>query len=215
MIKRAYYILRKVVASPGEKGGVSSGFWPDKIRKKVFKMCRLEEGRLLEVGCGEGLFLERIKDVSNLKVFGIDHWDEILKRANRRLERIGNVKLLQAKGDILPFKDSSFDTVVCVNVILNLPSENYCLKLLKEISRVCKWGGKIIFEIRNSLNPIIYFAYKLAKFYDSTNPPLTSYRIVEMLEILKQARLEVIEKVPIGFPLNSLAPIIIFKVAKE
>ncbi|MBU4477822.1 MAG: class I SAM-dependent methyltransferase, partial [Candidatus Omnitrophica bacterium] len=171
MFTKIYYFLHKKLSKPEERGEYSAGLWQDAVREKVFSLCKDNQGKILEIGCGEGLFLQRIaKDEKFSNVIGLDIWRDILSRCRNRLEdaAIGTVKLVQADAGRLPFKAAALDSVVCINVFFNLASEEVVCSVLEEIARVCKKGGTVIFDIRNSLNPLLFLKYKTARFYDAT-----------------------------------------------
>jgi ubiquinone/menaquinone biosynthesis C-methylase UbiE len=82
---------------------------------------------LLDVGCGDGRLLDAVPG-ARLSV-GVDY-------------SIGPLRLwmgnrCQTTGSALPFADSSFDTVVCTEVLEHLPPPIYELSL-REIERVAK-----------------------------------------------------------------------------
>lgn len=220
MLKTLYYRLHKRISRRGERGEYSSGYWQNIIRDRALEMCRGREGNFLEVGCGEGLFLVRLANGNQfLSISGVDIWRDILLKAEMRMEKdnIKNVKLVNARGSKLPFKSNYFDAVICINVFFNLPSERMVFATLEEIIRVCKKGGEIIFDIRNSLNPLLFFKYKLARYYDETVRalPLKTYRITRLIPFLKGHGLEIVNKIYTGFPYNRFAPIIILKARKR
>ncbi|SMF00116.1 Nodulation protein S (NodS) [Tistlia consotensis] len=77
--------------------------------------------RALDLGCGLGLFSERLSCCAD-QVLGIDISEVAIGRAAERTRRAGNVELRQ--GDILdlgPELDGSFDLVVVADTIYYLP----------------------------------------------------------------------------------------------
>jgi ubiquinone/menaquinone biosynthesis C-methylase UbiE len=107
--------------------------------------------------------------------------------------------------------------VVCINVFFNLPSEQKLNESLQEISRVCKSGGKIILDIRNSMNPLLWVKYKLAKYYDETvrDLPLKTYRLKKVASFLKQHGFEIVNRRYIGFPRGVFAPVIVVEARRR
>lgn len=100
-----------------------------------------ENDELLEVGCGAGHILERIGK-GNLT--GIDISPVQIERAEKRL---GNkAKLIRANGESLPFKDKSFDRILCTEVFEHVLEPE---KLLMEMKRVLKDNGIISLSIPN------------------------------------------------------------------
>lgn len=98
--------------------------------------------RVLEVGVGTGLSLNMYP--SNVKVVGIDLSQDMLKHAEKRVaeDNLKNVEVLQMDAQQMTFPDSSFDAVVAMYVASVVPDPR---KLVDEIYRVCKPGGRIVF----------------------------------------------------------------------
>ena len=220
MLKKFYHWFHKKISKSEERGEYSAGYWQNMVRATALDLCKRNTGSIFEVGCGEGLFLAKLAQESqNLKIFGIDIWKDILLRAKRRFEnnRINSVGLVQADAVDIPFKDNCFDTVVCINVFFNLPLEEIFHKSFQEIARVCKKGGRVIFDIRNSMNPFLYAKYKLAKYYDETTRdlPLRTYRLSKVTSDLEKQNFKIINRINIGFPKNNLAPIFIVVARKK
>ena len=208
------------MSKPEERGEYSSGHWQQMVRAEALELCTCDEGNVLEVGCGEGLFLAKLaKEKRDLDIYGVDIWKDILDKARNRLEEnnIRNVKLHHCDASSLVCENNFFDVVVCINVFFNLPSKEIFCKSLQEISRVCKSGGKVIFDIRNSMNSFVWIKYKLAKYYDETvkDHPLKTYRLKKVISLLKQHNLEVINKRYVGFPCGAFAPVIIIEARKR
>jgi ubiquinone/menaquinone biosynthesis C-methylase UbiE len=202
--------LRRLVTKKEEQGQYSGGFWPAKIREMALRLVP-KQGKLLEVGCGEGLFLDALRrESSSMELYGIDYWDKILGLAKERLKGT-SVKLSQADGTKLPFENALFDCVVCVNVLLNLPGLDTAVKVLQEMKRVVKDDGLLVFEIRNKRSPLFKVQYRLAKYLDpDLKAPLNTYDIADIAGLVN------IKKVHyIGFPKNSCAPVIICEARKE
>ena len=86
---------------------------------------------ILDVGCGEGFTLVKLKQVKiGERYDGIDNSDEALNLGKKLYPKL-NIK----KGNIykLPYKDSSFDLLICTEVLEHL---RYPKKALSELSRV-------------------------------------------------------------------------------
>lgn len=90
---------------------------------------------VLDIGCGTGVLEQRIPGAT---VVGVDLTEQMLRMAKdkdiRSLE-----SLSVGDGELLPFRDSCFDTVVSCYVA------KYCstARLLKEVARVLKPGGRL------------------------------------------------------------------------
>lgn len=220
MIKKIYYWFHKIISRPEERGEYSSGYWQDIVRRNALGLFDGGWKNVLEVGCGEGLFLTELASSRKDVYFcGVDNWKDILKKAEARINKKGikNIELYEADAASLPFEDSYFDAVYCINVIFNLKSLDTVEKTIDEMARVCKIGGKIIFDIRNSANPFLYLKYRLAPLYDETvkNLPLVTYKEKDILPILDGSGLKISRKLYIGSLVKKIAPLIILEAVKR
>jgi len=216
MIKELYYWFHQKTSRKGEQGEYSAGAWPAQIRDRVLGLCCKRTGNLLDLGCGEGFFISALLcEGVNVTIYGLDNFEKNIIHARERLKD-KRVNLLLGDAAATPFKDGFFDTIVCNNFFIMLNSNDIARQILHEAARIIKPGGQIIFEIRNSLNPLIRIKYKLAKFYDETvkNHPLKTYRPQDIELWLKEAGFTVTRISSIGFPIKNLAPIIIFEAEK-
>ena len=159
MLERIYYWLhREISKNPEEKDAPSAGWLHSKVRQEVENLCLVCQGKLLEVGCGEGLFITKLASINSaIQIFGVDNDIKKLQDAKSKSEekRLGNIKLIYADAINLPFPDDYFDGVVCINTFVNLKSILIVNQVLEQMARVCKKKGKIFFDFRNSLNLFI------------------------------------------------------------
>ncbi|MEM7816956.1 MAG: class I SAM-dependent methyltransferase [Candidatus Aenigmatarchaeota archaeon] len=207
MIDKLYYFLLKFLSKPQEKGLPSSGIWQELVRKTVFSLIKNEGGSILEIGCGEGLFLKKIK--KNFKeVVGIDISIEQLQNARKICK---NFNFIQADAIKLPFKDKIFDTIVCINFFINLPTGIDISAVLSEIKRVSKKKAKFIFEIRNSKSPLINFKYRTAKYYDKTISYLRAFCYEDFKKKLELLNFKISKRIDLGFPKGNFSPIIVIE----
>lgn len=110
---------------------------------------KVGEGRkVLEVGCGTGLVLERVATFAK-EAQGIDLSPGMLERAR---ERGLNVK--QGSATELPFEDESFDVAYSFKVLAHIPDIDTCIS---EMVRVVRPGGHIVFDSynRNSMRYLV------------------------------------------------------------
>ena len=107
------------------------------------KMINGEKGEILDLGFGNGYFEQKLTDKNkNFKLYGIDVSSVAVARAKKRY---GNNFLLGSISK-LNFHDNVFDFVVSLECLEHVPS-NKIFETLREVRRVLKKDGKIIFSI--------------------------------------------------------------------
>lgn len=90
--------------------------------------------RILDAGCGEGFITNLLcQSFSSIDVTGLEYTEEAL-----RIARPMNSRASFLQGDIcrMPFVDSSFDIVVCTEVLEHLDDP---IRALNELLRVAKY----------------------------------------------------------------------------
>jgi ubiquinone/menaquinone biosynthesis C-methylase UbiE len=97
--------------------------------------------RILDVGCAKGFLVKDLMKVCpGLEVFGLDISYYALMHCE--LEVVGRLHLGTAER--LPFPDRSFDCVLCINAVHDLPRPR-ALGALQEIERVS--GGRAFVQV--------------------------------------------------------------------
>jgi phosphatidylethanolamine/phosphatidyl-N-methylethanolamine N-methyltransferase len=97
--------------------------------------------KILEVGVGTGLALPMYP--RHCQIVGIDFSEGMLDQAKQKAaeHRMDHVELHRMDAGEMEFKDDSFDTVVAAYVVTAVPDYR---KVVSEMIRVCKPGGRII-----------------------------------------------------------------------
>ena len=93
-------------------------------------------GRILDLGCGTGLFLKAYEDLGGCGV-GLDLSREMIRRARMRC---GESEFFIGNAEVLPFADESFDAVASLMAFSYVRRPDL---LLAEAYRVLKPGGRI------------------------------------------------------------------------
>jgi len=208
-----YRPLHRLSSRPSERGEYSSGVWQDMVRRAVLDLCRGKRGTALEIGCGEGLFAGQLKQREpGLEVRGVDNDGARLEQAKAKARERGlEIDFSLCDAGRLPFPDASFDLVVCANVFLILGSLGAIENFLSEMKRVCKNDGSIIFDYRNSRNPLLRLKYALAPYYDHSvrHLRLTTCDPRWIERVLRGLGLKVARQRNLGFFIRGLAPLIV------
>jgi SAM-dependent methyltransferase len=102
--------------------------------------------RLLDVGCGSGGPALHLAQLTGCEVVGVDLYEEAVADGNRAAREAGldiQAGFQQADaGRPLPFKDDSFDAVLCVDSINHLPGRE---GVLCDWARLLGPGGRLLF----------------------------------------------------------------------
>lgn len=102
----------------------------------------LKPKNILDVGCGEGFTLIKLKHAKIGQNFeGVDNSDDALKIGKKL-----NPKLNIKKGDIykLPYEDNSFDLLICTEVLEHLKDPQKAVNELRRVS-----SKYVIFSVPN------------------------------------------------------------------
>lgn len=111
-------------------------------RQHAVEFINRRPGKVLEVGVGTGLSLEHYRPET--QVTGIDFSEDMLQKARDKVETqsLNHVEeLRQMDARTLDFPDNHFDTVAAMHVLSVVPEPE---KVMAEIARVCKPGGRVV-----------------------------------------------------------------------
>jgi ubiquinone/menaquinone biosynthesis C-methylase UbiE len=99
--------------------------------------------RVLDVGCGTGVFAERMRAaLPNAQIWGVDLVSAMLEKGKARYQaHSGHIVPIQGNSEQLPFANSSFDIVTCCNSFHHYPHQD---KAVAEMRRVLVPGGKLM-----------------------------------------------------------------------
>ena len=117
-------------------------FWQATVKRLRDHYQLAENASVLDVGCGKGYMLHDFKELMpNLTIAGIDISEYAIERAIETVSpflRVGNAKKL-------PYDDKSFDLVISINTVHNLPLEE-CKQAIYEIQRVSRKNAFITMD---------------------------------------------------------------------
>ena len=107
-------------------------FWKDTVKRFRDYYQLKDDARILDVGCAKGFMMYDFKKLMpQAHIEGIDISQYALDNAVAEMRpfiRLGNAREL-------PYADDSFDLVICINTIHNLPLAE-CKQALRELERV-------------------------------------------------------------------------------
>ncbi|MHC4539912.1 MAG: class I SAM-dependent methyltransferase [Planctomycetota bacterium] len=118
------------------------------IRSKVLAQLDVKrEHRLLDVGIGTGINWLYLKPIPR-SIVGVDPSIGMLHQCARRFQKLGiQGELFCHSAEQLHFGNDEFDRILCINVLMYIPSYH---QVLKEMLRVLKPTGKLIIIVGSS-----------------------------------------------------------------
>lgn len=153
----------------------------------ALSLLRLFPGaKLLDVGMGTGRSAALLP--RDIELTGIDLSEKMLEKAGRKVAELQfeHVKLFRMDAGALAFPDSSFDRVLAAYSLSTVPDP---VRVVREMMRVCKPGGLIVF-----LNHFVYTS-PIIRFLEKLSSPVFHYvgfsTTLELSVLLKETGLEV------------------------
>jgi SAM-dependent methyltransferase len=142
--------------------------------------------RALELGCGTGLFTEKVAR-SGATLVGIDLSQDLLARARARTASLPNVRLTCGNAEETGFPDASFDAVYGSSILHHLDLD----RALREVARVLRPGGVAVFTEPNIVNPqvAVMFHLHLTKKYFGVSPDERAFSRFRAAAALRRAGL--------------------------
>lgn len=126
----------------------------------------LEGARILDVGCGLGLYVRRFRELCD-RVYGVDIDAAKVRQASQTLANIG-----QAAAECLPYQDGSFDVVLAHEILEHVADDRAAVR---EAYRVLRPGGRLVVFAPNRLYPFETHGICWGAKYHFGNYPLVNY----------------------------------------
>jgi len=114
------------------------------ITKQREKVVPYAHGVVLEIGIGSGQNLPHYNPETVSKIIGVDPDEHIWKRsAKRRANSPIEIERIGLSGEDIPLDNNTADSVVVTYSLCTIPDP---VKALREMSRILKPGGQILFS---------------------------------------------------------------------
>lgn len=113
-------------------------------RRDVEALIPDQVGRVLDIGCGEGLLGKRLLEKGVREVVGVELVAHVCKKAEKNLSRVicGDIEEIEE----LPFEEGYFDCIVLADVLEHLKDP---LSVLRKIRKYLDPSGVIVASIPN------------------------------------------------------------------
>lgn len=151
-------------------------YWARFQRKRRINKYR-QSGRMLDVGCGRGLFLSIMKK-DGWEVTGIELDEETAKHASRMHD------IPVVAGDMFRsgFEDAHFDVITAIHVLEHMDDPQ---RMIRECNRMLKKGGMLVVAVPNISSLQASFG---GKDWFHLDPPYHSHHFSEdgLLGMLKK-----------------------------
>jgi ubiquinone/menaquinone biosynthesis C-methylase UbiE len=132
--------------------------WTKSLRNYLYHRIGIQiTKRVLDVGCGTGVLLDELSNISSCSIFGVDINQTLISLAQ---VSASNAKLTLGNALCLPYHSGSFDISLCHFLLL---WEKNPLQVLEEMVRVVHPGGFVLALAEPDYGGRIDFPDKLAQ----------------------------------------------------
>ena len=111
--------------------------------KKLLDKKKSNKLTLLDIGCGNGFFLEEAKALGIKNVWGVEPGNDTVKKAPGWLQK--KIKIAMFKKNT--FEKDMFDIVCCFHTLDHIVDPN---TFLQNVKTILKTGGKILFIVHDT-----------------------------------------------------------------
>lgn len=161
-------------------------YWHNRRFEEASKLMEPVEGKVLDIGCADGVFTKVILDGTRAKeVIGIDVLKPSLDWADKHWKKNKKMKFKVGDAHNLDFGAGTFDAVFVIEVLEHVFDP---LKVLKEIKRVLKKEGYAVFLVptESLLFRIVWFFWSFyrGKIWKETH--IHAYRHDYLVKLCEQ-----------------------------
>jgi len=149
--------------------------------------------RVLEIGCGTGLFTEMLAH-SGASLVAVDISEDLLEKARAKGLPADRVVFLNKRFEDCDV-DGPFDAVVGSSILHHLEIE----AALAKIHELLKPGGIMTFAEPNMLNPQVFIERKLRFLFPNVSPDETAFTRSGISRLLRDAGFTEIRVIPHGW----------------
>ncbi len=142
---------------------IEDSLWGHVLRERKRRLLELldgmEEGKVLEVGCGPGVMTSDILNLAH-EFWGVDSSPQMIEECVGQYGADPRAHFEVMNAEALRFTSGSFDAVMCIGVIDRVPRPE---RAIAEMARVLKPNGRLLISFPNLLSP--YALWRSHVFY--------------------------------------------------
>jgi SAM-dependent methyltransferase len=195
----AFYERRATEKNPTSDNPEMTG-----LVRKIRDWCGIEDGfRVLDFGCYDGYVVRRLRGLAKIRGVGIDISPSAMALAKLAAykEGLDGLEFVVANGATLPFPNSSFDVVICSEILEHVSDLD---AVLDEIARVLVNGGRLYATMPNSLSDVWAPFHPLCRRIDQIEGHLRRMTREEFIAALQLHRLRPTRVQFRGFVLSAI-----------
>lgn len=166
--------------------------WHQEKIESAKNICKnLQFSNCLDIGCASGFMLSRLqKAFPKKKYFGVDVYDQSMESAKKWYPKITFKK---ASAEKLPFKDNSFDLIICYETIEHVEKPP---QLLKEAKRVLKKDGTFVLAMDSGslLFRTVWFVWENTKGRVWKGAHLFPFHHDDLESLIRKSKFKIKEK---------------------
>lgn len=160
-----------------------------------FRLFTIDKGDMvLDVGCGEGRHSFEVCRLNNCTLCALDLDDLSLRKTHYVLHYMDTQRVSKGKWNVmradalkLPFRDASFDKIICSEVLEHVEDEEHGIG---ELVRVLKQGGALAVTVPTYFPEALY--WKLDRdYYNHPGGHVRIFKTQELVYALKKHGLSV------------------------
>jgi len=162
----------------------------------------------LDAGCGYGVYSLMLSQ-RGYSVVALDVSAGMLKKAKNSVED-GNVSFVRGSITHLPLREDLFDLTLCPDTLHHF-TDSFLDKALGEFRRTIRYGGVLITDMRNALNPAVSLEYWMVnrKWAEEGGLTLKARSLRNIRKKMNRHQFKINKTKGIRFALNALAPYIL------
>lgn len=184
-------ILDQVPADYYQKA-ITKNIWHSWKLKVISELIKNKPNKILDVGCASGWFLDKVNKLyPEAELTGVDASKKAIDYGKKVYK---NLNLIHADAHKLPFKDRSFDLILCTEVLDHVVEPE---KVLSEIRRVLSPNGIAIVELDDSKNlffRVIWYIWIHLPGSVWNHAHIHEFNIENLEEMIKKCKFQVIKK---------------------